>query len=87
MSLLPPHRVGAVTRPSLRGKHLRQPARSCQGPPGWGAGLALRTARPLRLARAGGAGTILLSDWGKAFELKKPDKDEVVDYGQQLPSS
>lgn len=45
------------------------------------------TPYPLRLARAGGAGTILLSDWGKAFELKKPDKDEVVDYGQQLPSS
>jgi hypothetical protein len=42
---------------------------------------------PLRLVRAGGAGTLLLSDWGKDFSLEEPEKDETVDYGQQLPSS
>ncbi|WUW86717.1 hypothetical protein OG595_12745 [Streptomyces sp. NBC_01451] len=42
---------------------------------------------PLRLVRAGGAGTLLLSDWGKDFPLKEPAKNETVDYGQQLPSS
>lgn len=42
---------------------------------------------PLRLVRAGGAGTLLLSDWGKDFPLKEPSKDETVDYGQQLPTS
>ncbi|MBW8736170.1 MAG: hypothetical protein JF621_03175 [Streptomyces turgidiscabies] len=42
---------------------------------------------PLRLVRAGGAGTLLLSDWGKDFPLKEPSKNETVDYGQQLPSS
>ncbi len=42
---------------------------------------------PLRLVRAGGAGTLLLSDWGKDFALEEPEKDETVDYGKQLPSS
>lgn len=42
---------------------------------------------PLRLVRAGGAGTLLLSDWGKDFALEEPKKDETVDYGQQLPTS
>jgi len=42
---------------------------------------------PLRLVRAGGAGTLLLSDWGKDFPLEEPEKDETVDYGQQLPTS
>ncbi|WP_330293659.1 hypothetical protein [Streptomyces sp. NBC_00576] len=42
---------------------------------------------PLRLVRAGGAGTLLLSDWGKDFALEEPAKNETVDYGQQLPSS
>ncbi|WP_371662438.1 hypothetical protein [Streptomyces sp. NBC_00280] len=42
---------------------------------------------PLRLVRAGGAGTLLLSDWGKDFPLEEPAKNETVDYGQQLPSS
>ncbi len=43
------------------------------------------TPYPLRLVRAGGAGTLLLSDWGKDFPLEEPEKDETVDYGQQLP--
>ncbi|MFE1439316.1 hypothetical protein [Streptomyces sp. NPDC058739] len=42
---------------------------------------------PLRLVRAGGAGTLSFSDWGKDFALKQPPKDETVDYGQQLPTS
>jgi hypothetical protein len=42
---------------------------------------------PLLLARAGGAGTLSLTDWGKDFALEEPSKDEMVDYGQQLPSS
>lgn len=42
---------------------------------------------PLRLARAGGAGTLTFSAWGKDFPLTEPDKDETVDYGKQLPTS
>ncbi|MEU6378145.1 hypothetical protein [Streptomyces sp. NPDC046909] len=42
---------------------------------------------PLRLERAGGAGTLTFSGWGTSFTLEKPDKDETVDYGKQLPTS
>ncbi|MGC0329684.1 hypothetical protein RKD23_002674 [Streptomyces sp. SAI-170] len=42
---------------------------------------------PLRLIRAGDAGTLRFSDWGEDFALKQPPKDETVDYGQQLPTS
>ncbi|WP_371546084.1 hypothetical protein [Streptomyces sp. NBC_00554] len=45
------------------------------------------TAYPLRLVRAGNAGTLRLTDWGKDFALEEPSKNETVDYGQQLPSS
>nr|WP_307835371.1 hypothetical protein [Streptomyces adelaidensis] len=45
------------------------------------------TPYPLRLVRAGDAGTILLTDWGKNFTLEEPDEKSVVDYGQQLPTS
>lgn len=45
------------------------------------------TPYPLLLVRAGGAGTIRFTDWGKAFPLKEPSDKEVVDYGKQLPSS
>ncbi|GGK27143.1 lipoprotein [Streptomyces camponoticapitis] len=45
------------------------------------------TPYPLQLARAGGAGTLTLSDWGKDFPLKAPSKGETVDYGSTLPSS
>ncbi|WP_381354655.1 hypothetical protein [Streptomyces cinereospinus] len=44
-------------------------------------------AYPLRLVRAGGAGTLTFSDWGKDFALEQPAEDETVDYGQQLPTS
>ncbi|MFI7297970.1 hypothetical protein [Streptomyces sp. NPDC050121] len=42
---------------------------------------------PLRLVRAGGAGTLSFSAWGKDFALTEPAKDETVDYGKQLPTS
>ncbi|MFD7814224.1 hypothetical protein ACFV6E_14895 [Streptomyces sp. NPDC059785] len=42
---------------------------------------------PLLLVRAGGAGTLRLTDWGKDFALKEPSEKETVDYGQQLPAS
>jgi hypothetical protein len=42
---------------------------------------------PLRLERAGDTGTLRLSDWGQDFTLGEPDKDEMVDYGEQLPTS
>ncbi|MFJ4919624.1 hypothetical protein [Streptomyces sp. NPDC088725] len=45
------------------------------------------TAYPLRLVRAGGAGTLTLSDWGKDFPLEAPAKGQTVDYGSKLPST
>lgn len=45
------------------------------------------TPYPLRLVRAGNAGTLRLSDWGKDFSLAEPPQGETVDYGKQLPSS
>ena len=45
------------------------------------------TAYPLLLVRAGNAGTLRLTDWGKDFALDEPSKKETVDYGQELPSS
>lgn len=45
------------------------------------------TPYPLLLVRAGNAGTLRLTDWGKDFPLEEPARNETVDYGQQLPSS
>ena len=42
---------------------------------------------PLRLVRAGGAGTLGFADWGKDFTVKEPARSETVDYGKQLPTS
>lgn len=42
---------------------------------------------PLRLVRAGKAGTLTFSDWGADFALKEPAEDETLDYGGQLPTS
>lgn len=42
---------------------------------------------PLRLERGGHAGTLKLTDWNKDFPLQEPGKDEMVDYGKQLPTS
>ncbi|WP_030929248.1 hypothetical protein [Streptomyces sp. NRRL S-646] len=44
------------------------------------------TPYPLRLERAGGAGTLTFSSWGKDFSLTEPKKDETVDYGKKLPT-
>ncbi|MEU8466903.1 hypothetical protein AB0F30_03055 [Streptomyces sp. NPDC029006] len=45
------------------------------------------TPYPLRLVRAGGAGTLRFSDWGRNFALTKPATSDTVDYGKQLPTS
>ncbi|MCM2576189.1 hypothetical protein [Streptomyces meridianus] len=42
------------------------------------------TPYPLRLQRAGGAGTLRLTAWNKTFDLQAPDEDQVVDYGRQI---
>ncbi|MFE0316076.1 hypothetical protein [Streptomyces albogriseolus] len=42
---------------------------------------------PLRLVRAGEAGTLTFSSWGVDFPLEKPAKDDTLDYGKQLPAS
>lgn len=42
---------------------------------------------PLRLARAGGAGTLTFSAWGQDFALAEPGESETVDYGKQLPTT
>jgi hypothetical protein len=39
---------------------------------------------PLRYERAGGAGTLTLSDWGQDFGLAAPADSEVVDYGKTV---
>ncbi|MFF5423184.1 MULTISPECIES: hypothetical protein [unclassified Streptomyces] len=43
------------------------------------------TPYPLRLARGGGAGLVVLSEWNKDFPLTAPSKEETLDYGKQLP--
>ncbi|MFB7088093.1 hypothetical protein [Streptomyces sp. NPDC056296] len=45
------------------------------------------TPYPLRLVRAGSAGTLSLSDWNKDFTLEEPAEDDTLDYGKQLPTS
>ncbi|QTE00716.1 hypothetical protein [Streptomyces cyanogenus] len=45
------------------------------------------TPYPLRLVRAGDAGTLRFSDWGRNFTVEKPARSETVDYGRQLPTS
>ncbi|MFH8519278.1 hypothetical protein ACH4CE_30165 [Streptomyces gelaticus] len=44
-------------------------------------------AYPLRFARGGGGGTVILSDWGKDFALEAPTRGDTVDYGKQLPKT
>ncbi|MEU3913765.1 hypothetical protein [Streptomyces sp. NPDC029721] len=45
------------------------------------------TPYPLLMERAGGAGRVELSEWGKAFPLEAPAQDQTVDYGSQLPTT
>ncbi|MFF5974251.1 hypothetical protein ACFY7C_22280 [Streptomyces sp. NPDC012769] len=40
---------------------------------------------PLRFARGGGAGVVILSEWDKDFPLAEPSKGQTLDYGKQLP--
>ncbi|MER5966181.1 hypothetical protein [Streptomyces sp. NPDC002057] len=40
---------------------------------------------PLRFARGGGAGVVVLSEWNTDFPLAAPSKEETLDYGKQLP--
>ncbi|MFE0641474.1 hypothetical protein ACFW2Y_07665 [Streptomyces sp. NPDC058877] len=42
---------------------------------------------PLRFARGGGAGVVVLSEWNKDFPLSAPPKEETLDYGKQLPKT
>ncbi|KNE81443.1 MULTISPECIES: hypothetical protein [Streptomyces] len=42
------------------------------------------TPYPLRFQRAGDAGVLRLTDWNKDFGLKAPEKDDIVDYGQEI---
>jgi hypothetical protein len=43
------------------------------------------TPYPLRFARGGGGGAVVLSDWNRDFLLEEPAKEDTVDYGRQLP--
>ncbi|MFB7513859.1 hypothetical protein [Streptomyces sp. NPDC056144] len=43
------------------------------------------TPYPLRFARGGGAGVVVLSEWNKEFPLEAPSQEETLDYGMQLP--
>lgn len=40
---------------------------------------------PVRFARGGGAGVVVLSEWDKDFPLAEPSKGQTLDYGKQLP--
>ncbi|MEV1023934.1 hypothetical protein [Streptomyces sp. NPDC050264] len=44
-------------------------------------------AYPMRLERAGGAGTLQLTDWDHDFTLTEPKSTDTVDYGRALPAS
>ncbi|MFH7598316.1 hypothetical protein WDV06_24950 [Streptomyces racemochromogenes] len=45
------------------------------------------TPYPLLMERAGGAGRVELTEWGKTFPLEAPAQDQTVDYGSQLPTT
>ncbi|MCX3060978.1 hypothetical protein OFY01_14680 [Streptomyces sp. GXMU-J5] len=44
-------------------------------------------AYPMRLDRAGNAGTLRLTEWGRDFTLTEPAPADTVDYGKKLPAS
>ncbi|GAB2872358.1 hypothetical protein [Streptomyces mayteni] len=39
---------------------------------------------PLRLQRPGEAGELRMSDWNEDFELRVPEDDQILDYGDEL---
>lgn len=43
------------------------------------------TPYPVRFARGGGAGVVMLSEWDRDFPLAAPAKGQTVDYGNRLP--
>ncbi|WP_405777505.1 hypothetical protein [Streptomyces sp. NBC_00859] len=45
------------------------------------------TPYPLRFERAGGAGTLQLTQWNSNVTLVPPGKGDTVDYGHELPTS
>ncbi|WP_037857640.1 hypothetical protein [Streptomyces sp. NRRL F-5065] len=45
------------------------------------------TPYPVRLVRAGSAGTLSFSDWDEDVPVEEPAEDETLDYGKQLPAS
>ncbi|GAA1589914.1 hypothetical protein [Streptomyces globosus] len=45
------------------------------------------TPYPLRMERAGGAGTVDLNEWGQPVQLDPPPADQTLDYGSQLPTT
>ncbi|WP_309144350.1 hypothetical protein [Streptomyces sp. BR123] len=68
------------------------PTRAVQVTAGQGKGGKLSvslegTPYPLRMERAGGAGAVDLSDWGKPVPLEAPPADQTLDYGSQLPTT
>ncbi|MFE9169357.1 hypothetical protein [Streptomyces kebangsaanensis] len=80
---------GTLTRD---GHHERSGVRTIRIAGGQGSGGTLDVSLegepyPLHLKRAGGAGTLTFSEWGKDFPLAQPEKSETVDYGKQLPTS
>lgn len=74
------------------GRHERNGVRTVRISGDGGAGGSLDvslegTPYPLRLVRAGSAGTLTFSDWNKEFVLEQPAKDDTLDYGRQLPAT
>jgi hypothetical protein len=45
------------------------------------------TPYPLRLKRAGGAGTVELDEWNKGFAVHAPKDANIVDYGKKISAS
>ncbi|WP_175409218.1 hypothetical protein [Streptomyces sp. TRM64462] len=43
------------------------------------------TPYPLRFARGGGGGVVVLTDWNRDFPLDEPAKEDTLDYGGKLP--
>lgn len=72
-------------RDSIAGKRTIKVA---GGPNGEGGALDVSldgTPYPLRFARGGGAGVVVLTDWDEDFALDEPAKDQILDYGKKLP--
>jgi hypothetical protein len=74
------------------GRHEQAGVRTVRVSGGEGSGGSLDvslegTPYPLRLVRAGSAGTLSFSEWNKDFPLQEPAEDDTLDYGRQLPTS